>query len=104
MPVVTVDWWKGNDRAQRAELVSEVTSTLSRIAGCPEDAVTVVIRDVEPGHWGKGGALADTLVPAQAGGEPPAGSSEGRTSAAASAAPAAPTGSTSEHGRDVSRV
>lgn len=104
MPVVTVDWWKGNDRAQRAELVSEVTSTLSRIAGCPEDAVTVLIRDVEPGHWGKGGALADTLISGQADGEPPSGSSEGRTPGEASAGPATPTGSTSEHGRDVSRV
>ena len=64
MPVVTVDWWRGNDRARRAELVRELTSTLTRIAGCPADAVTVIVRDCEPGHWGKGGLLADSLLAA----------------------------------------
>ncbi|MFI8006527.1 4-oxalocrotonate tautomerase family protein [Streptomyces sp. NPDC086010] len=62
MPVISVDWWKGNDRAQREELVSELTASVSRIAGCPEEAVTVIVRDVEPGHWGKGGVLADVLL------------------------------------------
>ncbi|MEU3888439.1 4-oxalocrotonate tautomerase family protein [Streptomyces sp. NPDC029041] len=59
MPVVTVDWWKGNDRQKRADLVSELTSTLARIAGCPREAVTVLVRDVEQDHWGRGGTLAD---------------------------------------------
>ncbi|WP_327113550.1 4-oxalocrotonate tautomerase family protein [Streptomyces sp. NBC_01341] len=62
MPVISVDWWKGNDRAQREELVSELTASVSRIAGCPKEAVTVIVRDVEPGHWGKGGVLADVLL------------------------------------------
>ncbi|MDK0517692.1 4-oxalocrotonate tautomerase family protein [Streptomyces sp. ML-6] len=60
MPVISVDWWKGNDRARRQELVGELTACVSRIAGCPEEAVTVIVRDVDPGHWGKGGMLADT--------------------------------------------
>ncbi|MFF4523337.1 tautomerase family protein [Streptomyces bluensis] len=59
MPVVTVDWWKGNDRQKRADLVDELTSTLARIAGCPREAVTVLVRDVEQDHWGRGGLLAD---------------------------------------------
>jgi 4-oxalocrotonate tautomerase len=62
MPVVTVEWWKGNGRSQRAELVTELTSSVARIAGCPQEAVTVIVRDVDPGYWGKGGVLADTLV------------------------------------------
>ncbi|MYR92563.1 MULTISPECIES: tautomerase family protein [unclassified Streptomyces] len=61
MPVISVDWWKGNDRAQRQELVEELTASVSRIAGCPEEAVTVIVRDVETDHWGKGGVLADDL-------------------------------------------
>lgn len=60
MPVINVDWWTGNDRPQRAELVAELTSCVSRIAGCPKEAVTVIVRDVHPGYWGKGGTLADT--------------------------------------------
>ncbi|MEU4895297.1 tautomerase family protein [Streptomyces sp. NPDC044780] len=50
MPVVTVDWWQGNDRERRAVLVSELAATVSRVAGCPVEAVTVVVRDCEPGH------------------------------------------------------
>lgn len=62
MPVITVDWWQGNDRAARAELVAELTATTSRIAGCPKEAVTVLVRDVPHDHWGSGGTLADELV------------------------------------------
>ncbi|MFF4248103.1 4-oxalocrotonate tautomerase family protein [Streptomyces sp. NPDC001822] len=62
MPVISVDWWKGNDRAQREELVGELTASVSRIAGCPKEAVTVIVRDVEPANWGKGGVLADVLL------------------------------------------
>ncbi|WP_262703635.1 MULTISPECIES: tautomerase family protein [Streptomyces] len=54
MPVVTVDWWQGNDRERRAVLVSELAATVSRVAGCPVEAVTVVVRDCEPGHHGSG--------------------------------------------------
>ncbi|MEW2164625.1 4-oxalocrotonate tautomerase family protein [Streptomyces sp. NPDC007084] len=66
MPVVTVDWWKGNDRRKRADLVDELTTTLARIAGCPREAVTVLVRDVEQDHWGRGGVLADTPAEAPA--------------------------------------
>ncbi|MFE4454060.1 4-oxalocrotonate tautomerase family protein [Streptomyces sp. NPDC056796] len=61
MPVISVDWWKGNDREARQQLVSELTASVSRIAGCPKEAVTVIVRDVDTGHWGKGGVLADVL-------------------------------------------
>ncbi|MEU0783083.1 4-oxalocrotonate tautomerase family protein [Streptomyces sp. NPDC006173] len=67
MPVVTVDWWKGNDRQKRADLVDELTTTLARIAGCPREAVTVLVRDVEQDHWGRGGVLAD--APAEESGD-----------------------------------
>ncbi|WP_315985958.1 4-oxalocrotonate tautomerase family protein [Streptomyces sp. wa22] len=66
VPVISVDWWKGNDRARRQELVGELTACVSRIAGCPEAAVTVIVRDVDPDHWGKGGLLADEPVPGPA--------------------------------------
>lgn len=59
MPVITVNWWQGNDRAARRELVSGITDVVSRVSGCPGEAVTVIVRDVDPGHWGRGGRLAD---------------------------------------------
>ena len=71
MPVVTVEWWKGNDRSQRAQLVEEVTSTVAEVAGCPTEAVTVIVRDVDPGYWGRGGALADAAAPEEPHAAPP---------------------------------
>ncbi|MEW1720136.1 tautomerase family protein [Streptomyces sp. NPDC093109] len=50
MPLITVDWWQGNDRERRADLVSELAATASRVTGCPLDEVTVIVRDCEPGR------------------------------------------------------
>ncbi|MEV0184672.1 4-oxalocrotonate tautomerase family protein [Streptomyces sp. NPDC050625] len=59
MPVITVNWWQGNDRQARKELVAGITDVVTRVSGCPDDAVTVIVRDVDPDHWGNGGHLAD---------------------------------------------
>ncbi|MFE4637718.1 4-oxalocrotonate tautomerase family protein [Streptomyces sp. NPDC056773] len=59
MPVITVDWWEGNDRAARSELVAGITDVVTRVSGCPQESVNVIVRDVSPGYWGKGGRLAD---------------------------------------------
>ncbi|MCY0942972.1 tautomerase family protein [Streptomyces antarcticus] len=63
MPVITVNWWEGNDRAARSELVAGITDVVTRVSGCPQESVTVIVRDVEPGHWGSGGRLADERAP-----------------------------------------
>ncbi|MEO6090948.1 MAG: tautomerase family protein [Umezawaea sp.] len=61
MPLVQVSWWKGVGATERRRLVEEVTSTVARVAKCPEAAVTVIITDVETDHWGRGGQLAADL-------------------------------------------
>lgn len=61
MPVVTVNWWKGISEQGRRQMIEEVTDSVSRIAGCPTDAVTVIVNDIEQSHWGKGGKTADLL-------------------------------------------
>lgn len=61
MPVITVNWWKGVSDEGRRQLVQEVTGTVSRIAQCPREAVTVIVQDVEKSHWGLGGQVADDL-------------------------------------------
>ncbi|ROO60005.1 phenylpyruvate tautomerase PptA (4-oxalocrotonate tautomerase family) [Micromonospora sp. Llam0] len=50
MPVLTLDCRQGNDRRIRATLRAELTAVVARIIGCPPEAVTVVIRDCEPGY------------------------------------------------------
>ncbi|OIJ92316.1 tautomerase family protein [Streptomyces monashensis] len=61
MPVVNVALWKGNTTDQRRQLVTELTDSVARIANCPEEAVTVIVTEVETDHWGKGGRLASEL-------------------------------------------
>ncbi|NJP67205.1 tautomerase family protein [Streptomyces spiramenti] len=56
MPVITVDWWQGNDRERRSHLVSELAAATSRVTGCAPDEVTVIVRDCEPGAVPHGGA------------------------------------------------
>ncbi|MCT2592561.1 4-oxalocrotonate tautomerase family protein [Streptomyces sp. N2-109] len=50
MPVITIDWWQGNDQERRTNLASELAATASRVTGCPIDDVTVIVRDCDPGH------------------------------------------------------
>jgi 4-oxalocrotonate tautomerase len=59
MPVITVNWWQGNDRKARRELVEGITNVVTQVSGCANDAVTVIVRDVDPDHWGQGGNPAD---------------------------------------------
>ncbi|MFD8645454.1 4-oxalocrotonate tautomerase family protein [Streptomyces zaomyceticus] len=63
MPVITVNWWQGNDRESRRDLVAGITDVVTRVSGCPDETVTVIVRDVAPDHWGKGGRLADEIRP-----------------------------------------
>ncbi|MGW2342269.1 tautomerase family protein [Streptomyces sp. NPDC001661] len=60
MPVVTVDWWTGRSEDDRARTVERVTRAVADGAHCPPEAVTVILREVEPSHWGKGGELASS--------------------------------------------
>lgn len=62
MPVITIDWWSGSSETSRATVVQQVTDVVSKAAGCPEEAVTVIIRETDPAYWGKGGALASHLA------------------------------------------
>ncbi|MFD9903147.1 4-oxalocrotonate tautomerase family protein [Streptomyces sp. NPDC059063] len=58
MPVVTVDWWTGFGTEERRELARRLTASVAAVTGCRPDSVTVIIRDVEPDHWARGGVLA----------------------------------------------
>ncbi|GAA2448408.1 tautomerase family protein [Streptomyces glaucus] len=66
MPVVTIDWWEGSTPAARSRTVEQVSEAVAQGAGCPVEAVTVVIREVDPSYWGRGGRLA---APAPAAGD-----------------------------------
>jgi len=63
MPIVTIDLWEGRTVEQKREIVRAVTSAVANAAGCPPDAVWVVIRDVSKDNWGMGGKLASEVFP-----------------------------------------
>lgn len=57
MPIVQVDMMKGRTVEQKKEMVKKVTEALVETVGCPPEAVSIIIRDMEPENYGNGGQL-----------------------------------------------
>ncbi|MCE1172223.1 MAG: 4-oxalocrotonate tautomerase family protein [Azovibrio sp.] len=59
MPYVNIQITKGATRAQKAELVREVTASLVRVLGKRPEHTHVVIQEIEEEDWGYAGLLTD---------------------------------------------
>ena len=59
MPYVNVQITKGATRAQKAQLVREVTDSLVRILGKDPEHTHVVIQEIAEADWGFSGLLTD---------------------------------------------
>lgn len=59
MPYVNIQITKGATRAQKAELVREVTESLVRVLGKRPEHTHVVIQEIEEENWGYAGLLTD---------------------------------------------
>lgn len=59
MPYVNIQITKGATRAQKAELVGEVTASLVRVLGKRPEHTHVVIQEIEEEDWGYAGLLTD---------------------------------------------
>jgi 4-oxalocrotonate tautomerase family enzyme len=57
MPIVQVEWLAGRSPEQKQSLVTAITDAMSSIGGSQREAVHVVLHDVPPANWGKGGTL-----------------------------------------------
>lgn len=57
MPIVQVEWLAGRSPEQKESLVTAITDAMSNIGGAQREAVHVVLHDVPPANWGKGGKL-----------------------------------------------
>ncbi|MCF3961016.1 tautomerase family protein [Streptomyces fuscigenes] len=52
MPHVSIKHWPATvTDAQRAELVEEMTRTVTRVFGVPEGSVSIAVEAVEPSRW-----------------------------------------------------
>jgi 4-oxalocrotonate tautomerase len=59
MPVVNIQITKGATKAQKAELVQDVTKSLQRVLGKKPEYTHVVIQEVDDENWGFAGQLTD---------------------------------------------
>jgi 4-oxalocrotonate tautomerase len=59
MPYVNIQITQGATRAQKAELVREVTASLVRILGKKPEHTHIVIQEITEENWGFAGMLTD---------------------------------------------
>jgi 4-oxalocrotonate tautomerase len=59
MPYVNIQITKGATRAQKGELVKDVTASLVRVLGKNPEHIHVVIQEVAEEDWGFAGELTD---------------------------------------------
>ncbi|RNF86088.1 2-hydroxymuconate tautomerase [Montanilutibacter psychrotolerans] len=67
MPIVRVEMWEGRTLEQKRELVEVFTREMSRICGCTEAGIHIVIDEVKKENWAMGGQLCHEKFP-----DPPA--------------------------------
>ncbi len=54
MPVINVQMLAGRSAAQKKSFIEEVAAVAMRTLAVPEHAVTIVLTEVQPEHWGSG--------------------------------------------------
>jgi 4-oxalocrotonate tautomerase len=59
MPYVNIQITKGATRAQKSELVKDVTDSLVRVLGKKPEHIHIVIQEIEDENWGFSGLLTD---------------------------------------------
>lgn len=59
MPYVNIQITKGATRDQKAEIVKDVTNSLSRVLGKKPEHTHIVIQEIEEENWGYSGLLTD---------------------------------------------
>lgn len=55
MPHITLQMLEGRSSEQKKELIEKMSQTVSEVAKCPIEAVTMTIQEVPKENWGAGG-------------------------------------------------
>lgn len=55
MPIVRIEMWPGRPRDVKNALIRNVTDAVVDSIGCPEQAVEVLLYEVEQSDWAVGG-------------------------------------------------
>jgi 4-oxalocrotonate tautomerase len=67
MPYANIQITKGATRAQKAELVKDLTDSLVRVLGKKPEHIHIVIQEIEEENWGFAGMLTDDWKQGQGG-------------------------------------
>ena len=63
MPVISVDLFPGRTVEKKRELIKALTDTYVQVCGGTAQAVTVLLKEVDPSDWGTAGqTYADTIA------------------------------------------
>jgi 4-oxalocrotonate tautomerase len=61
MPILNVTMLTGRNREQKRRLIAELTTVMVEVAGARREEIAVVLHEVAPDHWGRGGVpLSET--------------------------------------------
>ncbi len=55
MPLVRIDMLAGRSREAKDALIANVTKAVVESVGCPVEAVTVILYEVDKADWARGG-------------------------------------------------
>lgn len=55
MPIVRIEMWPGRAREEKVALIRNVTDAVVKSIGCPDQAVEVLLYEVDKSDWAVGG-------------------------------------------------
>ncbi|WP_044872508.1 4-oxalocrotonate tautomerase family protein [Pseudomonas sp. LFM046] len=55
MPLITVELFPGRTTEKKRELIKALTDTYVEVCGGKAQAVTILLKEVDPGDWGVAG-------------------------------------------------
>jgi len=67
MPYVNVQITRGASRAQKAEIVRDITDSLQRVLGKRPEHIHIVLQEIDEENWGFAGLLTDEWKKQQTG-------------------------------------
>lgn len=63
MPIVRLETWSGLSKEKKKDIVETYTRETVRLLGCPPEAVTVIIDEIDKENWGAAGELCTERFP-----------------------------------------
>ena len=55
MPIITIQMMEGRPNEKIAELIHNVTNTVSETLDAPKESIRVLVTEIPKTHWGKAG-------------------------------------------------